>query len=91
VTPDWLLNDDPDPIERLIDDLAHHCRRVRDAIVDETAYLTCLSGACQGPKRSRVTASACASMTSGACGSIPARRRTSGPSTNIVGAAPVRM
>lgn len=36
MTLDWLLNDDPDPIERLIDDIAHHCRRVVQAIVDET-------------------------------------------------------
>jgi AcrR family transcriptional regulator len=37
MTLDWLLNDDPDPIDKLIDDIAHHCRRVMDAIVDETA------------------------------------------------------
>jgi AcrR family transcriptional regulator len=37
MTLDWLLNDDPDPIEKLIDDIAHHCRRVMDAIVEETA------------------------------------------------------
>jgi AcrR family transcriptional regulator len=36
MTLDWLLNDDPDPVEALIDDIAHHCRRVIDAIVDET-------------------------------------------------------
>jgi AcrR family transcriptional regulator len=37
MTLDWLLNDDPDPIEKLIDDIAHHCRRVSNAIVAETA------------------------------------------------------
>jgi AcrR family transcriptional regulator len=37
MTLDWLLNDDPDPIDKLIDDIAHHCRRVMDAIVEETA------------------------------------------------------
>jgi AcrR family transcriptional regulator len=37
MTLDWLLNDDPDPIEKLIDDIAHHCRRIMDAIVEETA------------------------------------------------------
>jgi AcrR family transcriptional regulator len=36
MTLDWLLNDDPDPIDKLIDDIAHHCRRVMDAIVEET-------------------------------------------------------
>jgi AcrR family transcriptional regulator len=37
MTLDWLHNDDPDPVEKLIDDIAHHCRRVISAIVDETA------------------------------------------------------
>jgi AcrR family transcriptional regulator len=37
MTLDWLLNDDPDPIEKLIDDIAHHCRRVIDAVVEETS------------------------------------------------------
>jgi hypothetical protein len=27
----WLLNDDPDPVENLSDDIAHHCRRVISA------------------------------------------------------------
>jgi len=35
MTLDWLLNPDPDPIEKLIDDVAHHCRRVVDAIIQE--------------------------------------------------------
>jgi hypothetical protein len=39
-TLDWLVNDDPDPVEHLIDDIAHHCRRVIDAIVDETTSPT---------------------------------------------------
>lgn len=39
MTLDWLLNADPDPIERLIDDIAHHCRRVVQAILDETGAL----------------------------------------------------
>jgi hypothetical protein len=43
------------------------------------------------PKRSRQTASACASITSSAPGSRPLSRRHSGASTNIVGPAPVRM
>jgi AcrR family transcriptional regulator len=37
MTLDWLLNHDPDPIDKLIDDIAHHCRRIMDAIVDETS------------------------------------------------------
>ena len=45
----------------------------------------------QRPKRRRQTASACASTTSSAVGSMPASRRHSGASTNIVGPAPVRM
>lgn len=32
---DWLHDPDPDPVDLLIDDIAHHCRRVVDAIVDE--------------------------------------------------------
>ena len=45
----------------------------------------------QAPKRSRQTASAWASMTSSAVGSSELSRRHSGPSTNMVGPAPVRM
>ena len=36
MTLDWLLDPDPDPIDRLIDDIAHHCQRVMDAIVRES-------------------------------------------------------
>jgi AcrR family transcriptional regulator len=36
-TVDWLLDPDPDPIEHLIDDIAHHCRRVIHAIIQEAA------------------------------------------------------
>jgi AcrR family transcriptional regulator len=36
-TVDWLLDPDPDPIEDLIDDIAHHCRRVIRAIIQEAA------------------------------------------------------
>jgi AcrR family transcriptional regulator len=36
-TVDWLLDPDPDPIEHLIDDIAHHCRRVIHAIIHEAA------------------------------------------------------
>jgi AcrR family transcriptional regulator len=36
-TLDWLLDPDPDPIETLIDDIAHHCRRVMQAIIQEAA------------------------------------------------------
>jgi AcrR family transcriptional regulator len=35
-TVDWLLDPDPDPLDRLIDDIAHHCQRVMDAIVQES-------------------------------------------------------
>src|SRR5829696_6788263 len=42
-------------------------------------------------KSSEITASACASITSGAWGSMPERRRHSGARTNIVGPASVRM
>jgi AcrR family transcriptional regulator len=35
-TVDWLLDPDPDPIERLIDDMAHHCQRVMNAIIQES-------------------------------------------------------
>ena len=37
MTLDWLLDPEPDPVEDLIDDIAHHCRRVMQAIIDETA------------------------------------------------------
>jgi len=33
MTVDWLNDPDPDPVEDLIDDIAHHCRSVLDAIV----------------------------------------------------------
>ncbi len=33
-TIDWLLDPDPDPIEQLIDDLAYHCARVVEAVLD---------------------------------------------------------
>jgi AcrR family transcriptional regulator len=36
MTLDWLLDPDPDPIDRLIDDIAHHCQRVMDAIISES-------------------------------------------------------
>lgn len=36
-TVDWLHDPDPDPIEQLIDDIAHHCRRVMVAIIEESA------------------------------------------------------
>jgi AcrR family transcriptional regulator len=36
MTLDWLLDPDPDPIDRLIDDIAHHCQRVMDAILRES-------------------------------------------------------
>jgi AcrR family transcriptional regulator len=39
-TLDWLLDPDPDPIDRLIDDIAHHCRRVMDAVVRESAPIS---------------------------------------------------
>ena len=35
MTLDWLLNPDPDPIDNLIDDIAQHCGRVVQAIVQE--------------------------------------------------------
>jgi AcrR family transcriptional regulator len=35
-TVDWLLDPDPDPIDRLIDDITHHCQRVMDAIIHES-------------------------------------------------------
>ena len=37
MTVDWLNDPEPDPLERLIDDIAHHCRRVLSAIIDEQA------------------------------------------------------
>jgi hypothetical protein len=43
------------------------------------------------PNSSRHTASAWASTTASESGSSPVSRRHSGPSTNIVGPAPVRM
>lgn len=38
MTLDWVVNDDEDrdPVEQLIDDIAHHCRRVTNAIIDES-------------------------------------------------------
>lgn len=38
MTLDWVVNDDEDrdPVEVLVDDIAHHCRRIITAIVDET-------------------------------------------------------
>lgn len=35
-TVDWLLDPTPDPIDRLIDDITHHCERVMQAIVRES-------------------------------------------------------
>jgi AcrR family transcriptional regulator len=40
MTLDWLYDDDPDPVEKLVDDIAHHCHRVIHAIVDETGSTT---------------------------------------------------
>jgi AcrR family transcriptional regulator len=37
MTLDWLLDPEPDPVEDLIDDIAHHCRRVMQAIIDEAS------------------------------------------------------
>lgn len=37
MTLDWLLDPEPDPIEDLIDDVAHHCQRVMNAIIHESA------------------------------------------------------
>jgi AcrR family transcriptional regulator len=34
-TVDWLLDPDPDPIDHLIDDIAYHCERVMNAIIQE--------------------------------------------------------
>jgi len=36
MTVDWLNDPEPDPLERLIDDIAHHCRRVLDASIGES-------------------------------------------------------
>jgi AcrR family transcriptional regulator len=36
MTVDWLHDPAPDPLERLIDDITHHCLRVVEAIIDET-------------------------------------------------------
>ena len=35
-TVDWLLDPNPDPIDRLIDDITHYCQRVMDAIIQES-------------------------------------------------------
>lgn len=35
-TVDWLLDPEPDPIDRLIDDITYHCQRVMDAIIQES-------------------------------------------------------
>lgn len=35
-TVDWLHDPEPDSIEHLIDDIAHHCQRVVQAIIDES-------------------------------------------------------
>jgi AcrR family transcriptional regulator len=40
MTVDWLHDPDRDPLDRLIDDIAHHCRRVLTAIVDGTPSAT---------------------------------------------------
>ena len=40
MTVDWLHDPDPDPLDRLIDDIAHHCRRVLTAIIDGTPSAT---------------------------------------------------
>lgn len=37
MTLDWLLEPEPDPIGDLIDDIARHCQRIVDAIIQETA------------------------------------------------------
>jgi AcrR family transcriptional regulator len=36
MTVDWLTDPEPDPLEHLIDDIAHHCRRVVTAIITES-------------------------------------------------------
>jgi len=36
MTLDWLLDPDPDPLEHLVDDIAHHCQRVMNAILRES-------------------------------------------------------
>jgi AcrR family transcriptional regulator len=36
-TLDWLLDPHPDPIDHLIDDITHHCHRVVNAIIQESA------------------------------------------------------
>ena len=78
------------------DDIGEERRQRRrvghlDAHVGQLELVSHLDPFGQRPKMSAITASAWASTTSGACGSMPARRRHSGASTNIVGAAPVRM
>lgn len=35
MTVDWLHDPEPDPIERLIDDIAHYCERVMQAVIDD--------------------------------------------------------
>ena len=35
MTVDWLHDPDPDPLEHLIDDISHHCRRVVRAVIEE--------------------------------------------------------
>jgi len=35
MTIDWLHDPDPDPLEGLVDDIAHHCRRIVAAILGE--------------------------------------------------------
>jgi AcrR family transcriptional regulator len=35
MTVDWLHDPEPDPLDDLVDDIAHHCRRVLTAIIDE--------------------------------------------------------
>lgn len=37
MTLDWLLDPEPDPIEDLIDDIAHHCRRVVLTAIQEVS------------------------------------------------------
>jgi AcrR family transcriptional regulator len=36
MTVDWLYDPDRDPLDRLIDDITHHCRQVLTAAIDST-------------------------------------------------------
>jgi AcrR family transcriptional regulator len=40
MTVDWLHDPDRDPLDRLIDDIAHHCRQVLTAAIDGTPSTT---------------------------------------------------